>query len=94
MCHEVDVFAPDRGEHAVVRVNAGVEGRYLHSRRAPLVCSDHAQQFGERDRHRLGRRTVRLGACLAHVGGSAQVQAVVVFQQDEEPAQHAGAVAS
>ncbi|GAA3839396.1 hypothetical protein GCM10022243_02230 [Saccharothrix violaceirubra] len=43
LCDEVDVFAPDRGEHAVVRVNASVEGRYLHSLRAPLMRSDHAQ---------------------------------------------------
>ena len=44
MCDEVDVLAPDRGEHAVMRVDASAEGRYLHALRAPLMRADHAQQ--------------------------------------------------
>ncbi len=41
-----------------------------------------------------GGRTVRPGACLAGIRSSAQVQAIVALQQDEEPAEHAGTVAA
>lgn len=37
---------------------------------------------------------MRPGACLAGIRSSAQVQAIVALQQDEESAEHAGTVAA
>ncbi len=89
---QVDVLAPDRGEHAIVRVDASVQGRDLHALLAPLVRPDHAEQLRQGDHRRFVCGPVGLGARPTYVGGSAQGQGVVGLQQDEEPAQDSGTV--
>lgn len=91
---EVDVLAPDRGEHSVVRVDAGaVERGDGHTGAAPFVRAEHTQQLAQRyDAEGSGGGPISLGARAAHVGGAAQVEPVVGVEDDQEHAEDAGAV--
>ena len=95
--HQVDVFAAQRREHAVVRVDAvtrrGAQGGDLHALLAPFMRADHAQQLTQRDH--TGRaigRAPGLGAGLAPVGRAAQGDGVVASYRYQQRAQRARAL--
>ena len=93
--HQAHIFPPYRGEHAVVRIDAQglTHGGNLHPVFAPLKRTNHALQAAQRD-----HRSLVIGwAKGLHAGGfdigcTAQVNAVVTVQLNQNLAQNTGAL--
>ena len=93
--HQVDVLAPHRRKHPVVRIDAvagrGTQGGHFHAHAPPLLRTGHAQQLAQR--HHVAavlrkRGSPGFGAGLLHIGGAAQGQAVIGRQRQQQHAQN------
>ena len=86
---EIDVFAANRREHAVVRMDAAADRRDLDSLDAPLVRADEAQQLAQRGDRGPFSRAVGFRAGLPDVGRATQRNAVVRVERHQQHAQRA-----
>ncbi|MNV59481.1 hypothetical protein D3C71_1519060 [compost metagenome] len=95
--HQVYIFATHRRENAVVRMDAvarwGAQRRHFHAFLAPFVRTHHPQQLTQRGHGALaGSWPPGFGAGLAPIGRTAQPNAVVALQRDQDRGQHACAL--